>query len=96
MLLRHKATLCRLTGGWKRHAFHPRTDASQSPGIIQNTHQEDPGDRKAELLRVLDPRNTTEASPLVFFCSHTLDGMLEKLPPRSTQRPDKAPRKASL
>lgn len=34
--------------------------------------------------------------PWVFFCSHTLDGILEKLPLRSTQRPDKVPRKASL
>ena len=32
--------------------------------------------------------------PWVFFCSHTLDGMLEKLPPRNTQRPDKAPQES--
>lgn len=53
-------------------------------------------EREGELLRVSDPRNTTRPVPRVFFCSHTLDGILEKLPLRSTQRPDKAPRKASL
>ena len=36
MLLRHKATLCRFTGGWRRHTFHP-TSISEPGHHIEHT-----------------------------------------------------------